>query len=364
MKNIKLPNSYGGVAKMGNASRRRRPYIVRITTGYEIDEKTGKSKQKYGIIGYAKSRPEGLQMLADYHNAPFDLNNSSTTFREVYEQWSKEKFENASKSTINGYRASYNTCTILFERTFRELKTSDLQKVIDTCGKNYPTLKNIKILFNQLYKYAMKNDICNKDYSKYVDIAKYSDKNPNSVERKPFTKEQIDIFWDLSDDIYYQIILMLIYTGVRISEMLDLKKENVYLDEQYFEIIDSKTENGIRKVPISDYILPFFKNWYESSKIEYLLHTPEQQHFKYRNYYDSYFRPLLDRFHLDHTPHCCRHTLVSLMAEANVSSTFNKMIIGHAGAMSLNEKVFTHIDMKELIKTVNSVYYPSFIKKG
>lgn len=39
----------------------------------------------------------------------------------------------------------------------------------------------------------MKNDICNKDYSKYVDIAKYSNKNPNSVERKPFTKEQIDI---------------------------------------------------------------------------------------------------------------------------------------------------------------------------
>ena len=81
---------------------------------------------------------------------------------------------------------------------------------------------------------------------------------------------------------------MLIYTGVRISEMLDLKKENIYLDEQYFEIIDSKTENGIRKVPISDYILPFFKNWYQSSKIEYLLHTPDQKHFKYRNYYDSY----------------------------------------------------------------------------
>ena len=50
MKNIKLPNSYGGVIKMGNASRRRRPYMVRITTGYEINEKTGKSKQKYGII--------------------------------------------------------------------------------------------------------------------------------------------------------------------------------------------------------------------------------------------------------------------------------------------------------------------------
>ena len=39
----------------------------------------------------------------------------------------------------------------------------DLQFVVDTCGKNYPTLKKLKGLFNQLYAYAMKNDICNKD---------------------------------------------------------------------------------------------------------------------------------------------------------------------------------------------------------
>ena len=28
---------------------------------------------------------------------------------------------------------------------------ADLQFVIDDCGKNYPTLKKIKVLFNQLY---------------------------------------------------------------------------------------------------------------------------------------------------------------------------------------------------------------------
>lgn len=46
-KTLKSPNSYGGVVKMGNASRRRRPYIVRVTTGYDYNEKTGKTTQKY-----------------------------------------------------------------------------------------------------------------------------------------------------------------------------------------------------------------------------------------------------------------------------------------------------------------------------
>ena len=53
----------------------------------------------------------------------------------------------------------------------------------------------------------------------------------------------------------------MIYTGVRIDELLSLKKENIHLEEHYFDVIKSKTENGIRKVPISDYIYPFVENW-------------------------------------------------------------------------------------------------------
>lgn len=52
---------------------------------------------------------------------------------------------------------------------------------------------------------------------------------------------------------------MLLYNGVRISEFLDLKMENVHLDEQYFDVISSKTENRIRNVTIADKVLPFYK---------------------------------------------------------------------------------------------------------
>lgn len=100
----------------------------------------------------------------------------------------------------------------------------------------------------------------------------------------------------MKDDKYYQIVLMLIYNGVRISELLDLKKENVHLGKQYFDVIDSKTENGIRKVPIADKVLDFYKNWYNDNiESEYQLHTEDGKHFLYRNYYDSYFKPLMKK---------------------------------------------------------------------
>lgn len=51
------------------------------------------------------------------------------------------------------------------------------------------------------------------------------------------------------------------------------------------------------------------------------------------------------------------------IAEAKIPPTFIKMIAGHKGAMSMTEKVYTHIDMQYLIDTVNSIYYPENIKE-
>ena len=72
----------------------------------------------------------------------------------------------------------------------------------------------------------------------------------------------------------------------------------------------------------------------------------------------------MEQLGFDQTPHCCRHTCISLLAEAGVSPTYSKMIVGHKGAMTMTEKVYTHIDMKILIDAVNQMYYPKYIKSS
>ena len=350
---MKLPNGYGTVKKM--SGKRRRPYVVKKTVGWHYDEVKDKMIQDQMTIGYAATRAEGLQMLAEYNNNPFDLKASKVTFQEVYERWSKEKFPTISHSNVKGYEASYKVCGSLNNKVFRDMKLVDLQTVVDTCGKNYPTLKKLKSLFSQLYEYAMKNDICSKDYSEFVDIVKYKDKNPDKRDHNKFTKEEIERLWTLAEDPYYQIVLMLIYNGCRISEFLDLKKEDVHLDEQYFDVIASKTENGLRKVPIADKLLPFYKAWFDGSACEYLLHTPDQKHFDYRNYYDSYFTPLMEQLGFDHKPHDTRHTCISKLTEEHVDQTIIKKIVGHSGAMTLTERVYTHLDIETLVEAINKI---------
>ena len=55
-----------------------------------------------------------------------------------------------------------------------------------------------------------------------------------------------------------------------------------------------------------------------------------------------------------HKPHDTRHTCISMMTEKGVSPTLIKKIVGHSGAMSLTERVYTHVNVQELLVTVKS----------
>lgn len=353
---MRLPRGYGSVVKQ--SGNRRRPYAVRKTVGWEYDEKKDKSVQKVITIGYAKTKAEGLQMLSEYNQNPFDLNVSKMTFTEVYEAWSAQKYPTVSRSNVTGYTAAYKACHELFFCVFRDIRLADLQRVIDTCGKNYPSLRKIKVLYNQMYDYALSHDITNKDYSEFVNLAKHRDKNPNRRSRDRFSKDELDVIWTMKDDPYYQVILMLIYNGTRISEFLNLKKDDVHMDEQYFDVRKSKTDSGLRKVPIADKVLPFYENWLKiAPDCPTLLSSKDGKPIKYRNYIDAYFFPLMENIGMGDgkTPHWARHTCASMMADAGVEPSLQKMILGHSGAMSLTERVYTHIDIKVLVDAINKI---------
>lgn len=351
---MRLPNGYGSVVKL--SGNRRKPWLVRKTIGWKYDPVTQRKIQQFTVIGTTATRTEGLQLLAEYNHTPLDFSLSKLTFEEVYKRWSAEKYPLVSLSSRRCYQAAYELCHTLDKKVFKEIRLMDLQYIVDYCGKNYPTLKKLKILFNQLYDFAMKHDICSKNYAAYVDIQKHCDKIGMQYIRERLSSEEIERLWMRQDDKYCQIILMLIYNGVRISEFLNLRKENIYLDKRYFDVINSKTENGIRQVPIASKVLPFYKQWFHSfPESPYLLHTDTGRPFSYRNFYDSYYKPVMHDLSINKTPHCCRHTCVSLLAANGVEQTIIKKIIGHSGSMSLAEKVYTHFDIQELIDAIDKI---------
>ncbi len=350
---MKLPNNYGSIVKL--SGNRRKPYAVRTTVEWKYNAKKDTYTQVKKYIGYASTREEALELLAEYNRRPFNLDNKGVTFKEVFTAWYKEyaNNESVSRSSLTSYKASFKAVTCLHDRPIRELKTQDLQQAIDTCGKNYPTLKKIKLLIQQVYKYALKNDICSKNYAEFINIQQYKEKNPNAIDREPFTQEEIATLWKNSRNRVVQIVLIYIYTGLRAQELTDLKKENVNLFDRVIHVVESKTASGIRVVPIADKIAPFIADLMEEPG-DYLIQA-KGKHIQYWNMLNTYFKPCMEALGMHHYIHDTRHTCVSLLTLADVKPVTIKKIVGHKGAMSLTERVYTHLDYKELLTAINKI---------
>ena len=61
----------------------------------------------------------------------------------------------------------------------------------------------------------------------------------------------------------------------------------------------------------------------------------------------------MEQLGIERTPHYTHHTCISMLSEADVQDTTIKKIVGHSGAMSLTEKVYTHLDMQVLVDAIN-----------
>lgn len=362
---MRLPNNYGGISKL--SGKRRNPWRVRKTVGWVVDEKTQKAKQVYQTIGYYKTKQEAVQALAEYNANPYDLDANKLTFAEVYKKWSDRKFEKISQSNINGYKASYKLCESIYNTKFIDLKLIHLQTIVDNANKNYPTLKKLKIMLNQMFDYAVMHEIISKDRHivEYLDIGK----EEKSTKHYRFSETEVDKLWEWSQgNEYVQLILMLIYSGVRPGELFNTKSASVDLEAGYFTIEKGKNVNAARKVPIHNRTLPFFEHWMNKGN-EYLITNLSGNKFNFdtghRSYMDSFWTPILRDIDLleytnekgekaEHLPDDTRHTFTTMWQERGLNEAMRRKIQGHSGK-GIGEIVYTHFELEKLKAELNKL---------
>lgn len=338
---MKNPNGYGSVFKLGG--NRRRPWCARVTVGW-----TEQGKQQFKNIGYYEEREEAMIALAQYNHDPYDLDSNKITFAEVYEKWSEEKFPKISQSNINGHKNSYNKSKSLHKMRFKMIRKTHMQRVINENEHlSSQTRQKIKTLFMQMYDFALENDIVQKNYAQFVDIGKET----KTLERKPFAPDEIEMLWANLDKPYVDTLLIMIYSGMRIGELLILTPDDVNLEERII-IGGIKTKSSIKRaIPIHKRILPLIES---KMNQKYLIENPRGNKFLYRTYHMNYFKPLMKELGMTHLPHDCRHTTATMLNNVGANPLIVKKILGHAST-DLTEKVYTHKTNKQLVETIDMI---------
>lgn len=356
---IKNANGYGTVYRLSGT--RRKPWMVRVTAGWDltsdIDGRPHK-RQKYETIGYTESEEEGLLMLEEYHNRKkcgYDILKQTETFGSIYDKVIPRHLEDKSKSSIAGYNAAKARLKPIWDIPIRDIKTSILQQIIDKMHNDEHLSKrpmeSVKTSASLVFRYAEQNDIVNKNYADYIKIPKVVPKNP----KHPFTPTDINTLFKHDDLPYVDTVLILIYTGLRIDELLKTRTADVYLDDRYF-ITGSKTDTGKdRIIPIPHLIHKYISEWYDKDN-KYLIHNGRGKRLEQNHYRDDIFKPLLKTLGIkSHLPHECRHTFATITDNANINRVVQQKILGHKGK-SITERTYIHKDVVALLEEIDRVF--------
>lgn len=301
--------------------------------------------------------------LAEFNVNPYDLVNDTMTFSDAWDAWSPKHFEKYPASE-GGLKSAYKKCKPLYKLKMSDIKTAHLQAVMDELsGMSVESQTKVKTIFKNCFKYAIQNDIIKKDYSEFVTLAPTKGK---TKKENYFTASEIDLIFknrnykcefptgkksyctlELVDSI-----IVLLYSGMRIGELLALKCEDVNLLNRIMHVRGTKTKDADRLVPIHKKLIPILKSRLAG---EFVFENGNGEPIRYDSYKKNFFDPFMKSLGLSQTPHACRHTFISMMDSAGVSasSVVLKRIVGHANASTTEH--YTHKETSELVNVIDKI---------
>ena len=348
-KAMRRKNGTGTIVKM--SGKRRQPYEVRVNThinefGYPV----------YNVLGRFENRMDADIALAEYNQNPFDVKKRDVTFQEVYQMWFKWKYENSaktySKSSISCTNGAFQKCASLHSMKLREIRTGDMQAILDNHTLSHAYMEHIANMLHQVYKYAAEYDIIEKDYSQYIQITKAEDDEAGV----PFTTDEIHSLWKNVDKISYtDTILILIYTGWRISELLSMRTSDVSITEWTMTGGVKTAAGKNRIVPVHPDIKPFLQKYYTPDSCYFMSGSNKTKPMTKTAYYKCFDSVISGcGITTKHTPHDCRHTFTSLLDSAGANDDCIDRLVGHA-SKSLTKRTYTHKDIDELRAAVGLI---------
>lgn len=333
---MRLANGYGTIVNLGG--NRRKPFAIRFS-------KTVNDERQFKYLSYHATKEDALDALVTFNrDCGFDdIEKQKMTFSEVYELWKRTAGKKLAEKNLKDYNMAFNLTELIHNFKFNELTAGHMQYVLDECEKSHATKSKIKTLFNKLYKFANEYKISRKNEAQYLELS-----GSTTRRGKIFTNEEIDVLWEDVANYDSQNYLILIYTGLRITEFLTLELKNIDLENQIMLSRNlKKGENAMRRIPIHDDILPIIKErmtqriWLVENEIGSVPYSSFNQRWntRYKNI---------------HRIHDTRHTAISLMNRAGVSDTLQKIIVGHVSG-DVTKDVYTHVTSQELVDAINLI---------
>ena len=266
---------------------------------------------------------------------------NTITLRQLFNEWLPIHSQTISNSAVKSYHIAFKHISNISDMPITNIHFQHLQNVINSMhakGLSYSSCKKVRSLFNQLLNYAIIQDYPITNYALHLNLGP----NIPTIKRRVFTRQQINKLWAI-DTPYSHMILILLYTGLRIGELLNLRKKDIHRRSSYLIVRHAKTKAGEgRIIPLHHRIMPLIEQLYTNTD-DYLFtisYTTFHKHFK----------DIMKQLNCKHTIHDTRHTFASLL-DAVAAPNALRSLLGHKQG-DITTRVYTHKTIRELRKAI------------
>ena len=193
-------------------------------------------------------------------------------------------------------------------------------------------------------------EIClnQKNKFKYIPYAKKSNKLPIVL-----SQSEVQRMFDVCENLKHKTILALLYsTGMRVSELINLKWENIDRERMVINIIQAKGKKD-RQVPLNEQLIELLtKYWNEYKPKEYVLNGQFSIQYSDRSV-GQVMKQLAEKAGINKRvyTHLMRHNSFTHMVENGVDINLIQRLAGHSSVKIT--AIYTHIS-HNLISKIQS----------
>ena len=243
-----------------------------------------------------------------------------------------------------------------------QLTKSHIQTFVNSHADKPPTIKAVVMILKQILNCAVEEGIISKNVVSNINFPRYESKR-----KRALTNEEVSAIFNADfDDMQYNLVMLLYYTGMRIGEALALDVKDIdYVnhtitvnknlvrsksDPKMCEVTFPKTKNSTRVIPFPAKME--LRNLHGNKVFGIVTYA---QKIDMWSGIKTKLKPLLGKVEI--SPHYFRHNYCTMLYYSGVSLLQAQKLMGHS---DLNQimKIYSHLDSEKenLDSKINSMF--------
>lgn len=263
---------------------------------------------------------------------------------------------------LNQYYLAVDKPLVLANIKLKDLK--DFVSWLNDLGMQANTQARVISGLKAFFSYLIQEEIVSDNPTALLATPKITRKLPDTLNIIEINKLIDAIDASTADGMRNKAIIELLYScGLRVSELSDLKRSNIYSDTEFIKVVGKGTKE--RLVPIGSTALKLLQIYIEQIRV----HLPikkGQEDFVFLNRFGSrlsrisifnLIKSLAEKIGLNKnvSPHTLRHSFATHLIEGGADLRAVQEMLGHASITTT--EIYTHLD-RDYLKSVITQFHP------